>query len=578
MTLKICEKRRRILETAGHTLVTGGPGSGKTTVALLKALHRIETGLEGGQCVLFLSFSRQAVARIIEVAKKEIPIDRKFVNIQTYHSFFWEILRTHGYLLGCPRRLTVLLPYDERAMSDGISRDHPSWKRWEAERERLFREEGLVAFDLFAPKAAELLRRSSRIVSMISDRYPLIIVDEAQDTGPDQWACVKALAGHSPTLCLADLDQQIFDFLPGIGPERIQEIEADLKPTRIDLGGENNRNADSEIAAFGYDILSGTTRNGSYRGVSQINFHWSANQRDLKIRQSIGIIKATVKKETGQAPENIAMLASYDRGAIMISNALRGGKNPIEHKILFDETSTLLSSRFLAFLMEPKSAANESSDLAQALELLSQIFRANGSATALRRSKEMLLWTQETRAGKVPSRSSLYRKLGSVLRDLQEVNFCGDPRKDWVLVRRMLRDTRVPELLRVDQDLEYLIAFNRGKRIASGLSSMWENRGDYSFARQVLDEALAQDQILSGIEDLSGIHVMTMHKSKGKQFDAVIIFRCEHSSPFVWRNDPEPYRKSRKVLRVAITRARFHTLILSQAFPGCPILSQHKLS
>jgi DNA helicase-2/ATP-dependent DNA helicase PcrA len=129
----------------------------------------------------------------------------------------------------------------------------------------------------------------------------------------------------------------------------------------------------------------------------------------------------------------------------------------------------------------------------------------------------------------------------------------------------------------VDRDLQYLMAFNRGKRIASGLSSAWEEHGNYSSARKVLDAALAEDQILSGGEDLLGIHVMTMHKAKGKEFDAVIIFRCEHSSPFVWPRDPEPYRKSRKVLRVAITRARIHTMILNQAFPRCPILSRHQL-
>lgn len=577
MTLRICEKRRQILDATGHTLVTGGPGSGKTTIALLKALHRIEGGLQDGQSILFLSFSHAAVSRIVEAAKREIPTQRKLLNIQTFHSFFWEILRTHGYLLGAPKRLRLLAPHDERAMSDGIERDDPAWRAWEIERERLFREEGRVVFDLFAPHVAEILGQSIRICRIVANRYPLIIVDEAQDTGPDQWACVKALATHSQLLCLADLDQQIFDFLPGIGPERIEEIEADLKPCRIDLGSENNRNPDSEIAAFGYDILNSTTRNGPYRGVSQLNFHPRADQRDVSIRQSIGIIRGIVEKDTGQMPESIAILTSFDRGAIIVSNALRGGRKPIEHKILFDETSTLLSSRLLAFLMEPKTSPNQTSDLAQAIEMLSQIFRANGSTGALKRSKEMLLWAIKIRSGKIPTRAALYKKLASLLEELQRVVFCGNPRKDWMVVRSMLRETGVDELMAVDRSLQYLIAFNRGKRIASGLSSAWEELGNYSTARRVLDDALAQDQILSGMEDLSGIHVMTMHKSKGKQFDAVIIFRCEYLSPFVWPNDPPPSRKSRKVLRVAITRARFHTMILNQAFPSCPILSQHRL-
>ena len=98
-----------------------------------------------------------------------------------------------------------------------------------------------------------------------------------------------------------------------------------------------------------------------------------------------------------------------------------------------------------------------------------------------------------------------------------------------------------------------------------------------------MDAALAEDQILSGIEDLTGIHVMTIHRSKGKQFDGVIILREGQrgangwSSSLVWRGDQSPYPRSRKILRVAITRAMKHVLILDPFFPKCPILSDHKL-
>ena len=69
MTLIICKERQKILDEVGHILVTGGPGSGKTTIAIKKATERIEYGLLPGQSVLFLSFSRAAVARIIESAE-----------------------------------------------------------------------------------------------------------------------------------------------------------------------------------------------------------------------------------------------------------------------------------------------------------------------------------------------------------------------------------------------------------------------------------------------------------------------------------------------------------------------------
>ncbi len=71
--MDICEDRQKLLDEPGHALVTGGPGSGKTTIALKKAVIRIEEGLNPGQSVLFLSFSRAAVARVAESAAEWVP-------------------------------------------------------------------------------------------------------------------------------------------------------------------------------------------------------------------------------------------------------------------------------------------------------------------------------------------------------------------------------------------------------------------------------------------------------------------------------------------------------------------------
>lgn len=56
---------------------------------------------------------------------------------------------------------------------------------------------------------------------------------------------------------------------------------------------------------------------------------------------------------------------------------------------------------------------------------------------------------------------------------------------------------------------------------------------------------------------------MTMHKSKGKEFDGVVLVEGAHVSPFLNTNREEPpYHESRRLLRVGITRARNHVVIL----------------
>lgn len=125
--------------------------------------------------------------------------------------------------------------------------------------------------------------------------------------------------------------------------------------------------------------------------------------------------------------------------------------------------------------------------------------------------------------------------------------------------------------------------FNRGKRISANLVARWENDGAYSEARKALDSALTQDLIVNGVDDPDGIQVMTIHKSKAKQFDGVVLLRREtHNgqtliSNFIWRDDTPPYRRSRKILMVGVTRARVHTLMVQQVWPTCPIMSAFSL-
>lgn len=48
-------------------------------------------------------------------------------------------------------------------------------------------------------------------------------------------------------------------------------------------------------------------------------------------------------------------------------------------------------------------------------------------------------------------------------------------------------------------------------------------------------------------------------------------------SSFVWWDDEPPYWRSKKVLRVGVTRAKVHTPILQHIFPACPIMAEHNL-
>ena len=575
MTFLSCPDRDRILAADGHLLVTGGPGCGKTTIALRKALVRIGARLLPEQRVLFLSFSRAAVARIVQAARKDLPKEsRRLLDIQTFHSFCWRIVRGHGYLLGAVTPLHLLPPHDERAMRNGAKTDDPSWA---AERERLFLEEGRVAFDLFAPTVLSLLQRSAAHRKLIADRYPLIIVDEAQDTGADQWACMEAIADLVQLVCLADLDQQIYDFRPDVSPERLTQIVLALTPLKVDLGAQNIRSPGAEIVKFGNDILAEKPRGSAYIGVSQSAFSPTAAMRDRAIRSAVGMLrKKIINATTGAPPQSIGYLTNWGKGVTIIARALQGGDGikEIPHRVVVDEAEVLLATRVAALCLEP--VEDIWAAISTGLDMIAELYRARGNMTKV---EQLRRYATNARERNVRGNAKCPRVLKDIIEHLKTNPLSGNPVQDWLTIRRTFETSNVAELKFVASRVNHLMTFNRGRRISDSLAQVWLQLGQYDAARNLIETAIAADQIMGSDGDLSGINVMTMHKSKGKEFDGVIILHLGNNiSPLSPEKEPAPHKKSRRLLRVGITRAKQHVLMLTDASTRSPLLEGHNLN
>ena len=576
MSLVLQQEHLDILDCTGHLLISGGPGSGKTTIALHKAKkYIVEKHLLGGQNVLFLSFSRAAVTRIFDKLSDDSNLKhyKKQLTIQTFHSFFWEILKSHGYLLGAPKRLRVLAPHDEDSLREGRSKDNEDWLN---ERTTLFYEQGKVAFDLFAPLAIQILNKSKTINDLCTQKFPMIVIDEAQDTDTQQWECIEQFKQKSQLVLLADLDQQIHDYRIDVTPERINDIISSLSPTQISLSNQNHRSSGTEIVTFARDVLNDSPRTGTYNGVSLALYHPKAQRRDLKIRQSIGIIKSRYNDIYGENPKSIAFLATWGNGVKMLSHALRGNESitEIPHRVQFDETATYLSSRLIAFLLEPKSTLDLSDIVVKALRIIGGLYRAKGNRSEWEKLER---WCLAILASEKPNKNKMIPELKRIIEDINLNPFTGIPENDWTYVKKLLLNSSLKALVDLGKHAEYLMAFNRGRYISKGLSRKWQETGEYRNARGILDSAITETQIISENNNQDGINVMTIHKAKGKEFDCVILFHNPYSSPFVRRDDSAQLHKSRRLLFVGITRARNHTLILKDASQVCPIVNSFTL-
>ena len=595
MQMQLTEKQLEIMAAKGHLLVTGGPGSGKTTVAILKAAQSAESDLRPGQRVLFLSFARATVSRIVDAIEYEQKIPRELqqrIDVETYHSFFWRILKAHGYLVGLPRRLDILTPPGEAiALSDIRSGYAAASKLTDAEkagktvvemaeRRRLACEDGRVCFDLFAPYIGDILHGSARIRTLLAAMYPMIIFDEFQDTNAEQWRVVQALGEFSTLLALADPEQRIYDFI-GADPERLNHFRAVFTPIEVDLSTDNHRSAGTDIGIFGNDLLSGRFRQRSYNGIDCCLYEpYGAQPLTAMVTTAYAARKRLV--DAGRKDWSLAILVPTKKMTRLVSDTLRAppaGMTAIPHVAAIELEAAILAAEIIAFLMQPDADGRH---FEQFIALMRNYFHGKGGDTpsqadlkeAASLQKAYDEWLARQAAGKKIRRNSILVAMLAVYAQARVLALTGDPDKDWREMRRILEHGACSRLKRLAEEVRNIRLLERGTQLRQDLSQDWRDNGFYANALAITQRAFVQEHFSTNAKPERGVVVMNMHKAKGKQFCEVIVFegwprvakgqivanfdRIVRSNARARIND-----QARHNLRVSVTRGKQRTTILT---------------
>ena len=558
----ICAKRRAILDGTGHMLVVGGPGSGKTTIALLKARRTVLERIRPEQSVLFLSFSNAAIRRIMESGGDILATEiGRQVEIKTYHSFAWSILRSHGYLLSKKRKLSVIAAQDAAVLRAGLED-----AEWSVEEQRLFLEDGRATYDQFAPQAAELLEKSAVVRSCFYNAYPLILVDEFQDTDEDQWHLIRTLSGGSDVIAFGDVEQRIYAWRRGVSDARLEDFVKALDPVTFDFQDENNRSPATGIAGYARSLLSPMIRVDLPNDIVFKRFGPGQFQHGLRFAL-LETWKETVKR-TERHDLKVAVSARSRVMVRRISDALVqtltvGTKQyrPVPHDVMFDQMQISLASRVVAFVLGSHSDPPHIR-LAGTLERMSAVFRSSGRATAIKTSDRLLRWAAKCRAEQ-PPKTKCVRALTSVFEAIDNRGLVGSPTEDWLAVRQAIECADALELKRTGDHARYLRLLRRGSAIEERLAELWAISGNYAGAEAAVDEAILQDQLIDSHKESSNISVMTMHQLKGREYDAVLLVEDQHRT-FRGKDAKAPFMETRRLLQVSLTRARHFAYILSE--------------
>ncbi|WLS43210.1 ATP-dependent helicase [Micromonospora profundi] len=558
--MELDETRRQILTAPGHLLILGGPGCGKTTIALLKAATLLDN-LESEQRVLFLSFSRAAVRQISDRMRGTLTKStRDRLEVRTFHSFFLELVRAHGPLrTGKP---SAFIPPDrERQLRADFTGD------WNEETHRLIREEGRYVFDRLAETAATLLTTIAPVRALYSDTYPLIIVDEFQDTSDDQWQAVKALSSTSTIACLADPDQRIYEgFVAGVDEKRIEYAIAHLHPETFDLSADNHRSPGSGLLDYANAVLRNDATQPVPQNVATWTYQW-AGDCEARVHGAIVRLREVMEGHLGRTP-TIAVLASTNALVARISEQISADREhptnttmilpAIDHELNWDPALSAAAGYVVASIMEWPGLARDEA-LTGTLRAIADYYRIklDGGVQGARAK----ISTIDRAITALQTNTALRSNAAKIIATAFDaaLQFVGQPVSDWQLARGRLRGAA--ELEEIFNKARLLRLFKATDALAWELIDAWNGTNAYTDAALAVRRVLANETLEAAQAEPVPVSLMNMHKSKGKEFDTVIIAEGQYNAPLLkpdWSLSQT--QAARRLLRVAITRAR-HVVI-----------------
>ncbi len=242
------EQQRAITFSGGQMLVLAGPGSGKTFVITSRLRHLIlEQGIPP-ESILTITFTRSAAAEMKQRAFMICPQAGRAV-FGTFHSVFYQIIRTSGYYQG----FTFLSPYEQKKIIQGLSDvsladawqeclsdisyykntgkvkegADPSFTQIFHAYQTACKAERKLDFDDILICCKKVLTEHREILEFWQKRFSYVQIDEFQDINPVQYEIVTLLCAHHKNLfVVGDDDQAIYSFR-GADPSFMRRFETD---------------------------------------------------------------------------------------------------------------------------------------------------------------------------------------------------------------------------------------------------------------------------------------------------------------------------------------------------------------
>lgn len=179
-------------------LIVAGPGSGKTTVLTQRIAHLIKDKSIQPENCLAITFTRRASQEMHERLNKILENKASLLNIHTFHSLCFSILKENYERAGLNEDFTVMSEQEKALCKD----------------EKLL--ENALGFDDLIILTVKLLTENEDILNTYRSRFKYVSVDEYQDIDENQYKLIRLLVPQDGSIfVIGDPNQAIYGFRGG---------------------------------------------------------------------------------------------------------------------------------------------------------------------------------------------------------------------------------------------------------------------------------------------------------------------------------------------------------------------------
>ena len=581
----------------GPSLIIAGAGSGKTRMITYRIAHMLDEGISERN-ILALTFTNKAAKEMSERIRSLTGLPLKGLTTTTFHSFGLGLLKQYIQYLGYRNNFTIYDTNDNTALLKMVivSLDYELadyniyellsffsdlktgrksatdkkdsaiseiYQEWLASQKAY----NVVDFDDLILLPIKIFEKKSEVLAQVQERFKYIMVDEFQDTSLLQYRFVSMIAAKYKNLCVVgDDDQSIYSWR-GANYQNIMMFEKDF-PTRKEYKLERNYRSTGNILEAANNLIV-------HNKVRKDKKLWTESSKGSQIfminpedeDDEAYIIAESIKKrakEEGIPYSDFGILVRTNSLLGTLENALMenslqcqvsGGQSFFDRKEVRDLLCYLkvLSNEdddvsLLRIINTPRRGIGRVSieklrDFADKKKIslfdaMSQFAYAQDSPVKGKSQENLKVFTEQILSWQNELKNN--RKATLLEHIISDINY-----------RTMLCEEFPDKPKQVDykmRSLEFLRDRIRRYEKANPDSTL----RDYLNLMSIVGKE-GED------ESDSKVNLMTMHASKGLEFNTVYLAGVEDNiipSARALEEDPKAIDEERRLFYVAITRAR----------------------